>query len=106
MGSQSMSRLSVRATVALAVLLLGVACTGEPNPEPKVRAQKPVKKIDTEFLLENPEVLIERGIPCWPACAHSIGVYHPLPKVYPRRTNAVMAGFRSSNRPGSATFKR
>jgi hypothetical protein len=46
-----MSRLSVRATVALVVLLLSAACTGaEPNPEPPLRTLKPVEEISINQL--------------------------------------------------------
>jgi hypothetical protein len=62
---------------------------GEPNPDHKLRAQKPVKKIDTEFVPESHKALIT-GIG---------GVYHPPLKVYPRRTNALVARLQEQQSP-------
>jgi hypothetical protein len=83
---------------ALLATLVAVSCTsGEPS-EPQLRAQKPVKSIDTKFVVQSHRARIrEMKEFCQEVPRACAGVYHPLPtplKVYPRRTNALVARLR------------
>lgn len=100
-----MSRFSIRATVALAVLLLSAACTGaEPKHEPQLRTLKPVKEISinrlgthTALVSDHPKVSSPRA----KALVAELRRERPSWLRYIRAVN-VMPDSRSRSAPGTA----